>query len=659
MGGRWILGSGVALALACPAGASALAPRIAIGSQGYSGNRAAVAVDGTGAADIAYEPSGSATGDTIDFCQITAGSTGCTPVVLAPPAPAELLSDPQIIASGTSIYVFAFDQATDAALHGVDEWISTDGGSTFTAVAHAVSTGFPLATAIPLLSGEVGFGHPGYGGNPFFDANTLEDPGVPSGTEATLHPASGTYQIGNLPIAFASQLSGTTGLLMVSEANSTTGCPGEQSLVYAYAPIDATTTTDALSGGSGDPWGPEDQVDCASTDPATAGGPAGLGLLETSEPPSAPAAIEYRRFTAPGTFASPATVAPGTSVDDSLGQDAAGGIYATWSNNNGLQLAYSSDGGATWMTGSIEPADGSGTKTANDPISAVGTTGAGWAVYNLAGTEYAQPFTAADVAPATIPAPTPVKPAVSTAPAITGTPAVGQTLTCNAGNWSGSPSFTYVWQRDGGVLAGATGPTHLVATLDAGAQLACTVIASNAVGSAGATSAIVTVTRPPVAHCPTPGGELAGTSLGLAHLGESRRALTSAGRHVRITPRRGSDTFCLNPGTISAGLPSPGSLAGAGRGSTRLYRHVAWITTTTPSYALDGIRTGEPFSSVLLAGRRSVTVTVGATLWYFVIGGPSTGLIKVSGGAVTEVGIASSAVTKTPAARARLARGLV
>src|SRR5438094_10671912 len=32
-------------------------------------------------------------------------------------------------------------------------------------------------------------------------------------------------------------------------------------------------------------------------------------------------------------------------------------------------------------------------------------------------------------------------------PTISGTPQVGQVLTANAGTWSGSPTFTYQWQR--------------------------------------------------------------------------------------------------------------------------------------------------------------------------------------------------------------------
>src|SRR5579863_9626347 len=74
-------------------------------------------------------------------------------------------------------------------------------------------------------------------------------------------------------------------------------------------------------------------------------------------------------------------------------------MYATFVNNDqGLQLAYSSDGGSKWSG----PVTLFGIKNDAAPgsvASAVNGAGQGWAVYAYQGTEYAQPFVAADALP--------------------------------------------------------------------------------------------------------------------------------------------------------------------------------------------------------------------------------------------------------------------
>lgn len=78
------------------------------------------------------------------------------------------------------------------------------------------------------------------------------------------------------------------------------------------------------------------------------------------------------------------------------------------------------------------------------------------------------------------------------APMISGTPSIGQTLTASTGTWSGSPTgYAYQWLRAGVAIIGATGATYVVQTADAGATIAVTVTASNAGGSASATSSAV------------------------------------------------------------------------------------------------------------------------------------------------------------------------
>ena|GEM_PF-2029911 len=91
------------------------------------------------------------------------------------------------------------------------------------------------------------------------------------------------------------------------------------------------------------------------------------------------------------------------------------------------------------------------------------------------------------------------------APTITGTPKAGQLLTASPGSWSGNPtSYTYQWQRcDVDVascsnVAGATGRTYSVTSADVGYRLRVRVTASNAKGSATASSAITAVVQPAV-----------------------------------------------------------------------------------------------------------------------------------------------------------------
>ena len=85
-------------------------------------------------------------------------------------------------------------------------------------------------------------------------------------------------------------------------------------------------------------------------------------------------------------------------------------------------------------------------------------------------------------------------PSNSGAPAITGTAQEGQTLTCSTGTWSGSPTYTYQWKRNGNNIGGATSSTYLVALADVGQNILCTVTATNFVGSASANSNTVTPT---------------------------------------------------------------------------------------------------------------------------------------------------------------------
>jgi hypothetical protein len=66
-------------------------------------------------------------------------------------------------------------------------------------------------------------------------------------------------------------------------------------------------------------------------------------------------------------------------------------------------------------------------------------------------------------------------------------------LTCHAGTWTGNPSYSYQWLRDGIEIGGAIAVTYTVKDADDGHAISCRVTASNAGGGASATSGVVNV----------------------------------------------------------------------------------------------------------------------------------------------------------------------
>jgi hypothetical protein len=104
----------------------------------------------------------------------------------------------------------------------------------------------------------------------------------------------------------------------------------------------------------------------------------------------------------------------------------------------------------------------------------------------------------------------------STAPAISGTAQDGQTLTVNAGTWTGNTpiTFTYQWQRcdangNGCVLiSGATAATYKASSTDVGHRLNVVVTAKNPYGTTPSTTAAtaVVVTAGPAGAIKRPDG---------------------------------------------------------------------------------------------------------------------------------------------------------
>ena len=173
----------------------------------------------------------------------------------------------------------------------------------------------------------------------------------------------------------------------------------------------------------------------------------------------------------------------------------------TWTNNPTFTFQWLRDGqaigGATQSTYAIVSADVthqlSCQVTATNPSGTDQKTSAG----------------------ATVP---PIAPQNTTPPSITGTAAVGSQLTCADGSWSGvpAPSLTRQWLRDGQPISGATDSAYTATGDDATHALTCRVSASNAGGSASATTSerAVPATTPQNTAAPSiTGGDKQGDKL--------------------------------------------------------------------------------------------------------------------------------------------------
>jgi hypothetical protein len=409
------------LMLGFVAGAQAISKPIAIGTNA-SGlpSTPAVAVDSTGTVYTAWLNPNPPTDTTLTFCKLPVGATACNPVSLTVPDPSQALyfDPPSVIVNGTDVYVFEVvdGDLNDDNDNGMYEWVSTDGGATFTALPYAVSytevgdtTGTGPMPVIQLPNGNLGFGYVSAEGNPLFQTNTISSPqnyspGAYPGTSppppvATLNPSPNNYTVGNLGGEIVSQLSSTTGLLGVFQLIESGPCPSDEGLVYTFASVGSSTSDAALdtSPGPGSPWAPLGLVQCNTEYPALTSGPSGLGLLYSNDASLSHTTTQFRRFTPPATWFGAVTVASGAALEPSLTQDGAGGLYATWlTNGTGLRFAFSKNATKWYGPVTLFGEKGGGV---DGVASATGSSGQGWAVFESGGTEYAQPFDAADAVP--------------------------------------------------------------------------------------------------------------------------------------------------------------------------------------------------------------------------------------------------------------------
>jgi hypothetical protein len=85
--------------------------------------------------------------------------------------------------------------------------------------------------------------------------------------------------------------------------------------------------------------------------------------------------------------------------------------------------------------------------------------------------------------------------AQATNPPVAVTATVGQTATLSA-SASGTPPFTYQWQKNGTVIAGQVGQQMLIASVATTDAASYTCVISNPAGSATTNAAVLTVNIP-------------------------------------------------------------------------------------------------------------------------------------------------------------------
>jgi len=174
----------------------------------------------------------------------------------------------------------------------------------------------------------------------------------------------------------------------------------------------------------------------------------------------------------------------------------------------------------------------------------------------------------------------PKRPIDTAGPVASGTPAVGQMLSCANGSWTGSPAptFTHTWLRNGSAIAGASAITYVVQAADQGTGLACKVTATNKNGSAAAVSNTLVVPAAPPPPPPIPAITLSSTKIVVS--GDSARVPLACANanctgtielteQIVVRHRKGHRTI-FRKKTLVLGEGS--YVLGAGHGATILVR---------------------------------------------------------------------------------------
>ena len=150
-------------------------------------------------------------------------------------------------------------------------------------------------------------------------------------------------------------------------------------------------------------------------------------------------------------------------------------------------------------------------------------------------------------------------PVNTTLPSISGTATSGQTLTCNPGAFTQTPTLAFQWLSDGAAIAGATASTFTLTNAQLDTAVQCRVTATNVAGQAVATSA--TVIPPPAVSPPVNTARCIVPKLVGKKLTKARKTLEGANCALGKTKKRKSSK---KPGTVLSTSPAEGENLPAG-----------------------------------------------------------------------------------------------
>lgn len=173
------------------------------------------------------------------------------------------------------------------------------------------------------------------------------------------------------------------------------------------------------------------------------------------------------------------------------------------------------------------------------------------------------------------------------------------------------------------LLAGGSSPTNNCSTIGTGDSIA-----------------------PLPIPCPFANGSIHGRTLGEVRLGEKRAAVRRGDRgHVTTRGHRNEQFVCLQPSGLRVVYPDAKLLAKLPSGQRAAMRgRAAWISTTYSRYRVHRVHVG----TKLAAARRRLHLGApfrdGASRWYFAPRGYGLAVLRVRGGKVRELGIASPAL---------------
>ena len=491
--------------------------------------------------------------------------------------------------AGSSTYTAAATWPVDTiAVALAPASIVANGATTSTATATLTADGKPVSGDVPVFASsdtndKIGAVTDNQNGTytAVITSSTTAGPATITATDAAVSPtASGT--------ATLNQTAGALATVAVTLSPASIAANGTSTSTVS------ARLTDALSHAV-----PGEHVGFSSTDPGekigavtdhgdgtytatvTASATVGTATItatDSSVSPSASGTAKLVQTAGPATASavtlSPASIiANGTAtsavtakVTDAQGHAEAGQHVAFSSSDPGEKISAVTDHGDGTYTATITSSTTAGSPTITATDSSVSPS--------IAGTAKLIQVAAPTVAPAT-------KPTDLTPPSISGPAIVGRVLQATAGTWSGTApiAYAYQWQscaRTCSGIAGATRSTYTLTRANRGRTVKVVVTASNAAGTAQATSAATG----PVAAAVSP-----------AQMRTLLARLTPAGGAARIPA-------LLRHGGYAARVTAPAN----GRLVIAWYaRHVlvAHVTATVRNHQITSVRI-----TLTAAGRR-------------------------------------------------------